>query len=106
MATVDQIDDQKTHFRHVLYFFFRKGLKPVEAQREIYAVCGDTIISHDTCERWFARFLYGNGSLEDSAISGAQSKRIMVKFCVQSHQIGIFQHERLESNYQFNIQQL
>ena len=61
MGIVDQIDDQKTRFRHILYFFFRKGLKSVEAQHEICAVYGDSVISCDICERWFARFRYGNG---------------------------------------------
>ena len=55
MVTVDQMDDEKIHFRHIIYFFFRKGLKPVE----ICAVYGDSVISYDTCERWFARFRYG-----------------------------------------------
>jgi len=73
MATVDQIDDQKIHFRHILYFF-RKGLKPVVVQPEICAVYGDSVISCDTCERWFARFRYGNGSLENSARSGRPIK--------------------------------
>lgn len=70
MATVDQMEDQKTHLRHILYFFFRKGLKPVEAHREICAVYGDSAISCDSCERWFVRFRYGNVSLKDSARSG------------------------------------
>ena len=73
MATVDQMDDEKIHFRHIIYFF-RKGLKPVEAQREICAVYGDSVISYDTCVRWFASFRYGNHSLVDSARSGRPIK--------------------------------
>ena len=80
MATVDQMDDEKTHFRHIIYFFFRKGLKPVEAQREICAVYGDSVISYDTCERWFARFRYGNQSLVDSTRSGRPIKTDVAKF--------------------------
>jgi len=57
--------------KHILYFFFRKGLKPVEVQRK---VC-DSVIRCDTSERWFARFCHGNGSLEDSARSGRSIKR-------------------------------
>ena len=66
MATVDQLDDQKIHFGHILYFFFRKGLKPVEAQREIGVIYGDSVKSYDTCELWFACYRYDNGSMEDS----------------------------------------
>ena len=74
MATVDQMDDQKTHFRHLLHFFLRKRLKPMDVQREICAVYGDSVISCDICERWFARYYFGNGSLGDSAHSGRPIK--------------------------------
>jgi len=46
------------YFRHIL-FFFRKELKATEAQREICGVYGNSAISADTCQHWFARFRCG-----------------------------------------------
>jgi len=60
------------HFRHILLFFFRNGLKATEAQREIYGVYGDSAIS-DTCQCWFARFCSGDINLADAARSGRPS---------------------------------
>jgi len=31
MASIDQMDDQKTHFRHILHFFFSKRVKTSES---------------------------------------------------------------------------
>jgi histone-lysine N-methyltransferase SETMAR len=67
------MEEQKVHFRHILLFFFRKGLEATEAQREICGVYGDSIISVDTCQRWFARFRSGDINLADAARSGRPS---------------------------------
>ena len=67
MATVDQ----ETHLGHIIYIFFRKRLKSVEALLEICVVYGDSVIS---CERWFTRFRYDSGSLEDNPSSGRPIK--------------------------------
>lgn len=65
-----QPEDWKKHFRHILLFFFNKGIKVTEAQRELCIVYGDSAISYDTCQRWFARFRDGNFSLEDNPRNG------------------------------------
>ena len=78
----------------------------MEAQREMCAVYGDSVISYDTCERWFARFRYGNNILVDSARSGRPIKtdrdQILSAITSDRH-ISTLQ---IESNYQFIIQQL
>lgn len=61
------------HFRHILLFFYQKGVKATDAQREICSVYGDSAISPDTCQRWFARFRSGNMNLEDATRSGRPS---------------------------------
>jgi len=68
-----KMEDKKVHFRHILLFFFRKGLKATEAQREICGVYGDSAISADTCQRWFTRFRSGDINLADAARSGRPS---------------------------------
>ncbi|EZA62083.1 Histone-lysine N-methyltransferase SETMAR [Ooceraea biroi] len=67
------MEDQKVHFRHILLFFFRKGVKATDAQREICGVYGDSAISAEPCQRWFARFRSGDVNVSDAAHSGRLS---------------------------------
>lgn len=64
------IDDVKEHYRHVLLFLFRKGIKATDAMSELCAVYGDSAISYGTCKRWFARFRSGNVTLKDCSRTG------------------------------------
>ncbi|EZA52043.1 hypothetical protein X777_09064 [Ooceraea biroi] len=63
------MEDQRVHFRHILLFCFRKGAKATDAQREICGVYGDSAISADTRQRWFARFRSGDVNVSDAARS-------------------------------------
>ena len=61
---------KKTHFRHLLYFAFRRGQKASEAAREICAVYGEDAIAERTARDWFAKFKNGNFDLEDTPRTG------------------------------------
>ncbi|KAK6732477.1 hypothetical protein RB195_016702 [Necator americanus] len=61
---------KKQHFRHLLYFAFRRGQKATEAARDICAVHGEDAITARTARNWFAKFKNGNFDLDDSLRSG------------------------------------
>ena len=58
------------HFRHVLLFCFRKGMKASEAHKELRAVYGDEALKERQCQNWFAKFRSGDFSLKDNQRSG------------------------------------
>ncbi|KAK6760574.1 hypothetical protein RB195_021873 [Necator americanus] len=64
---------KKQHFRHLLYFAFRRGQKATEAARDICAVYGEDAITARTARNWFAKFKNGNFDLDDSLRSGRPS---------------------------------
>ncbi|KAK6767032.1 hypothetical protein RB195_026354 [Necator americanus] len=64
---------KKQHFRHLLYFAFRRGQKATEAARDICAVYGEDTITARTARNWFAKFKNGNFDLDDSLRSGRPS---------------------------------
>jgi len=68
------MEANKVHFRHILLFLFRKGLKAAEAEREICNVYGDNAVNESVCRKWFARFRFGNFNLEDAPRSGRPSE--------------------------------
>ena len=74
MAKVDQMDYKKTNFRHILYFFLQKRLKPVEVQREIY----DVHVIHVSIGLQSSVMVMGVWKIVPTQV--AQSKRIMAKF--------------------------
>ena len=67
---MDVPSDQKKHFRHILYFAFRRGQTPPNATQDICSVYGEDVICVRTAERWFSKFRDGNFSLEDTPRSG------------------------------------
>ena len=62
--------DQKVHFRHLLFYGFRRGLNACETAREICAVYGEARVSNRIAQEWFAKFRMGCCDLEDAPRSG------------------------------------
>ncbi|KFD72819.1 hypothetical protein M514_06536, partial [Trichuris suis] len=54
------MDRGKEHFRHVLFFLFKRGKTAAEAKKTLRDTCGDGIVSMATCRRWHRRFQSGN----------------------------------------------
>lgn len=66
--------EKNEHFRHILLFEFNRGVKAVDAARNIRAVYGEDAIVDRTAQKWFKHFKEGNFSLEDSPRSGRPSE--------------------------------
>lgn len=65
---------QNIHFRHLLYFGFRRGQNATEVVRDICTVYGDDVISDRAGRRWFAKFNHGDFELDDAPRSGRPSQ--------------------------------
>ena len=65
---------QNIHFRHLLYFAFRRGQNTTEAVRGICTVYGEDVISNRAGQRWFSKFKNGDFELEDAPRSGRPSR--------------------------------
>ena len=57
--------NESEHFRHVLFFDFRKGKNTVKARTKLCAVYMD-VLSVRQCQKWFPKFRSGNFDLEDA----------------------------------------
>lgn len=58
------------HFRHLLYYAFRRGKKASETARKICAVYGENSVSERTAQEWFVKFKTGCIDIEDAPRSG------------------------------------
>ena len=61
---------QSEHFRHILLFYFRKGVNASKAHKKLWAVYGDEALKERQCQNWFARFRSGDFSLQNEERSG------------------------------------
>lgn len=61
---------QSEHFRHILLFYFRKGVNASQAHKKLCAVYGDEALKERQCQYWFAKFRSGDFSLKDEERSG------------------------------------
>lgn len=66
-------EGKKIHFRHLLYFAFRRGQNAVQAARDICKVYGVDAIAPRTAQDWFAKFKNGNFDLADGPRTGRPS---------------------------------
>ena len=69
-----KMETDKIHIRHLLLFFFRKGLSSGQTRKEICEVYGEEALSVRTCERWFGHFRASRFDLSDLPRSGRPSK--------------------------------
>ena len=50
---------KKVTFWHTMLYHFRKGENTTETQKLICAVYGESAVTGQTCQRWFAKFCAG-----------------------------------------------
>ena len=62
------------HFRHILFFYFRKGKKETEAHKEICEVYGVNCLTGRTSQNLFNKFRSGDFSLKDDQRSDRTSE--------------------------------
>ncbi|XP_054001999.1 histone-lysine N-methyltransferase SETMAR-like [Hylaeus anthracinus] len=67
------MEDQKMHFRHVMFHCFKIDSTPKNTANEICEVYGDRSITVQTVWNWFKRFRAENFNLKDEDRSGRPS---------------------------------
>ena len=63
-----KMENQNEHFRHILYYYFKKDIKASEIYRKLYAVY--SIVIERTCQIWFRKFCSRNFFFQDRSRSG------------------------------------
>ena len=53
-------------FQHIMLYYFQKGKNAIEAQKQIYAVYGEGVVTDWTCQKWFAKFCARDLSVDDA----------------------------------------
>ena len=67
------MEENKQHFQHIMFYYFKKGKSTTEMQKKkktICAACGEGAVTDQTCQKWFVKFRVGNSSLDDAPRSG------------------------------------
>ncbi|XP_025264307.1 histone-lysine N-methyltransferase SETMAR-like [Camponotus floridanus] len=64
------MESEKQHFRHILFFYYRKGKNAVQVRKKLSDVYGEDILTERQCQNWFAKFRPGNFDVEDVPRSG------------------------------------
>ena len=62
-----------------MLYYFKKGKNATETHEKIYAVYGEGAVTHQTCQKWFAKFRAGDFSLDDAPQSVDQLKLLAIK---------------------------
>ena len=52
------------HFRHILLFYFHKGINVAQAAKKLRDVYGEEALKDRQCRNWFDQFRSGNFSLK------------------------------------------
>ena len=71
--------EEKKRFRHIMFYYFKKGKNTTEMQKKICSVYGEGAVTDQTCQKWFAKFRAGDFSLDDAPRSVDQLKLIAIK---------------------------
>ena len=59
-------ESEKQHFRHILFFYYRKGKNAVQAKKN-YPMCLEKMYWQNCqCQNWFVKFRSGNFDVEDA----------------------------------------
>ena len=53
------------HFRHILFFYFRKGKNAAQSAKKLRDVYGEQVLKDGQCRNWFDKFHSGDFSLKD-----------------------------------------
>ena len=64
------MEDKTLHFRHVLFFYFRKWKNARQACEKLRKVYGEDALKERQCQRWFAKFHAGDFDIKDASRSG------------------------------------
>ena len=65
-----KMEEQDTHFRHILLYYFRKGKNASQAHKKLCALYGNVALKERQCQNWFAKFRSGDFSVKNAQRSG------------------------------------
>ena len=51
------MEENKQHFWHIMFYYFKKGKNSTETQKKTCAVYGEGAMNDQTCQKRFAKFL-------------------------------------------------
>jgi len=68
------MENFEEHIRHILFYYFKKGKKAIEAREKLRRVYGRNVVKKRQCQNWFARFRDGDFSVKDAHRSDRLSK--------------------------------
>ena len=54
------MEENRQHFWHVMFYYFKKGKNIAEVQKKICAVYGEGAVMDQMCQKWFAKFCAGD----------------------------------------------
>ena len=82
------MESNKQHFRHILFFYYRKGKNAVQARKKLTDVYGEDVLTVRQCQNWFAKFRSGNFDVEDAPRSGrpVEADKDTIKALVDANQ--------------------
>ena len=61
-----KIEENKQHFWHIMLYYFKIGKNAIEIQKRICAVYGESAVTDQMCEKWFAKYRAGDVLLDDA----------------------------------------
>jgi len=67
------MENFEEHIRHILFYYFKKGKKAIEAREKLRPVYGRNVVKKRQYQNWFARFR-GDFSIKDAHRSDRPSK--------------------------------
>ena len=50
------MEENMQHFQHIMLYYFKKGKKATETQKEICTVYGEGAMTDQLCQKWFMKF--------------------------------------------------
>ena len=51
------MEENMQYFWHVMLYYFKKGKNATETQKRICAVYREGVLTDQTCQKWFSKFL-------------------------------------------------
>ena len=73
------MDNQREHYLHILFFYFRKDKKAVQARKKMYKNYGVDCLTERQCQGWLACFHSENFNVQDAPHTGLQPLPMMTK---------------------------
>ncbi|EZA47914.1 Histone-lysine N-methyltransferase SETMAR [Ooceraea biroi] len=67
------MEENKEHFRHLMFFYYQKGKNASQATNSICSVYGEGALAERTVRKWFAKFRAGDFNLKDQERSSRPS---------------------------------